>query len=823
MVIAGLTNNCLWFTYGILTDNWFIISPNIIFISLNTFTLVLCLVFDPKTHPLPEDFHVRGDDEDDAASAVVERTPKSPSCKGDSALPSPAFAAMHSPLECIQVSKIDPLGIEHDVQNDLDQWQRGAQDAEPEDKRVAIDKALENRRNSGSGLCLQLALDGLEQRRVEQEAVINDPLLVQRKYTASASFGVVVKGCPTRRPEVLALPAGTGRRTSRHHRIVAADLAGMGSKVSHSSAGDVLQGFANVTVSDVINNINVECVAVATQFASLTLYRIYQFTSSVSPVSSAHPAPQMVGSTAMRVVDVLSALTSLALICSPAIATYRIFRSKSVGVASIVPLATLLANSHMWALYGWIHPQLVPRVRGLPLRRRGRSALPRGLLALHAQAPPGSASAGRDACGLTRRHRLRCAWRNGPHGTDQRSGRVHRGRPLRRRRRVSLWRADGEALPRAQVQVGRLHQRAYGGRQLGQQLHVVHHAAAEGSRVSAEPSPKAPFSHKAEINSSSPAFEALRSPPETLVRLLDERYVVWAHFTIFTPGAAARAASSQDTDKQHDPRMTGDAGVMVVRVWVACSTLAMVYLPSLFVRRIYSEKNTGAAPIVPLLSLLVNSHVWMMYSYMYKTWFPSFPVFLTGDVVSLSYLLIYWRFSSERRRVGRTIGSVIAVLALPSVYVVIGGLGYTGQTRVEVGKTEGYVCDVAVVTLHLVMLKNLVNVFRTRSAASLNLRTLVVGTVNTFGWFTYGIVTSNWIISGPHVFVMVLHTAALVLYAALSPNTHLVASTGAAVTVEDPIVVSIELSSKVGVEEGSKAASNPEYHILSSPMAPLQQ
>ncbi|KAG6592592.1 MtN3-like protein [Phytophthora cinnamomi] len=115
--------------------------------------------------------------------------------------------------------------------------------------------------------------------------------------------------------------------------------------------------------------------------------------------------------------------------------------------------------------------------------------------------------------------------------------------------------------------------------------------------------------------------------------------------------------------------MTGDAGVMVVRVWVACSTLAMVYLPSLFVRRIYSEKNTGAAPIVPLLSLLVNSHVWMMYSYMYKTWFPSFPVFLTGDVVSLSYLLIYWRFSSERRRVGRTIGSVIAVLALPSVYV----------------------------------------------------------------------------------------------------------------------------------------------------------
>ncbi|KAE9031148.1 hypothetical protein PR003_g11381 [Phytophthora rubi] len=56
----------------------------------------------------------------------------------------------------------------------------------------------------------------------------------------------------------------------------------------------------------------------------------------------------------MHVVDVLSALTSLTLIYSPVIATFHIFRRKSVGVASIVPLATLLANSHMWMLYGYV-------------------------------------------------------------------------------------------------------------------------------------------------------------------------------------------------------------------------------------------------------------------------------------------------------------------------------------------------------------------------------------------------------------------------------------------------------------------------------------
>ncbi|KAL4174744.1 hypothetical protein KRP22_006674 [Phytophthora ramorum] len=265
--------------------------------------------------------------------------------------------------------------------------------------------------------------------------------------------------------------------------------------------------------------------------------------------------------------------------------------------------------------------------------------------------------------------------------------------------------------------------------------------------------------------------------------------------------------------------MADSAGVMVVRVWVACSTLAMAYLPSLFVRRIYKERDTGAASIVPLLSLLVNSHVWMMYGYLGETWFPSFPVFLTGDVAALSYLFIYWRFSSEQRRVARTIGVALAVLVLPSSYVIVGGLGYTGQTRAEVGESEGYICDLAVVTLHLVMLRSLINVLQTRSAASLDLRTLAVGTVNTYGWFTYGLVTSNWIISGPHVFVMVLHTTALILYVVLRPNA---ATEEAAIVSEDggPVVV-VELSPKISLDSRTKTAS-PGYHTLWSPMTPLR-
>ncbi|KAF4040649.1 Sugar efflux transporter for intercellular exchange [Phytophthora infestans] len=104
MVIAGLTNNCLWFTYGILSDNWFIISPNIVFISLNTFTLVLCVVFDPKTHPISAGFHAQVDGESDESPALTA-SKISLSCKGDNMMPSPAFEAMHSPLDSIRASK----------------------------------------------------------------------------------------------------------------------------------------------------------------------------------------------------------------------------------------------------------------------------------------------------------------------------------------------------------------------------------------------------------------------------------------------------------------------------------------------------------------------------------------------------------------------------------------------------------------------------------------------------------------------------------------------------------------------------------------------
>ncbi|GMF36429.1 unnamed protein product [Phytophthora fragariaefolia] len=102
MVIAGLSNNVMSITYGIVTDNWYIISPNMFHIAVNTSTLVLYLVFNPKTHPLPGSYHTATANANEAAISIDVTPNASYSRKKTGGEPlSPAFQAMSSPLETL--------------------------------------------------------------------------------------------------------------------------------------------------------------------------------------------------------------------------------------------------------------------------------------------------------------------------------------------------------------------------------------------------------------------------------------------------------------------------------------------------------------------------------------------------------------------------------------------------------------------------------------------------------------------------------------------------------------------------------------------------
>ncbi|ETN15011.1 hypothetical protein F442_02382 [Phytophthora nicotianae P10297] len=265
--------------------------------------------------------------------------------------------------------------------------------------------------------------------------------------------------------------------------------------------------------------------------------------------------------------------------------------------------------------------------------------------------------------------------------------------------------------------------------------------------------------------------------------------------------------------------MVDSTVLLVVRIFAAFGALALICSPSILMRQIHKQKHVGVASVIPLVMLAINSHVWMMYGYLGENYFPIFSCYTFGDLAALTYVAIYWRYTTEHRYVARVIAVALIVIIILSIYAILGGFGYTGQIRAQVAKTMGYIGDATAVCLYAAPMEKLFQVLKHKSAAFINAHMVMASLANNIMWFTYGTLTANWIIIAPNILFIALNSSTLVLCIVFNPKTHPLHESFFAHD-DTPIEVSVELSPK----NGSKVPNipSPEYKAMQSPLEPLR-
>ncbi|KAK1943362.1 Sugar transporter SWEET1 [Phytophthora citrophthora] len=262
--------------------------------------------------------------------------------------------------------------------------------------------------------------------------------------------------------------------------------------------------------------------------------------------------------------------------------------------------------------------------------------------------------------------------------------------------------------------------------------------------------------------------------------------------------------------------MVDSTVLLVVRIFAAFGALALICSPSILMRQIHKQKNVGVASVLPLVTLVINSHVWMMYGYLAENYFPIFSCYVFGDLAALTYVGIYWKYTTERRYVGRVVAVTMVVFTLLSIYAIIAGLGYTGQTRGEAAKTIGFIGDFTAICLYASPMEKLFQVLKHKSAIFINVHMVMASLANNIMWFTYGLLMTNWIIIAPNILFVALNSSTLVLCIMFNPKTHPLHESFFA--DDDSIQVSVELSPK---NDKVVNVPSPEYNAMQSPLEPL--
>lgn len=183
----------------------------------------------------------------------------------------------------------------------------------------------------------------------------------------------------------------------------------------------------------------------------------------------------------------------------------------------------------------------------------------------------------------------------------------------------------------------------------------------------------------------------------------------------------------------------------------------------------------------------------MLYGYLTENVFPVFLTFITGEVLALIYLCVYYRYTSEREQVRKLAGGIFVALLLVTVYALSGEymLGITSQSKEAVGDAVGWIAVTVCILLFASPLATIRRVIRTKNAASFPIAMCVVGFFGNSLWVTYGAMIGDVFMWFSNAICVTLGFVQIIVYIIYNPSKK--------VSQENRELLEVDLEKKLSV------------------------
>uniref|UniRef100_K3WEY3 Bidirectional sugar transporter SWEET n=1 Tax=Globisporangium ultimum (strain ATCC 200006 / CBS 805.95 / DAOM BR144) TaxID=431595 RepID=K3WEY3_GLOUD len=211
----------------------------------------------------------------------------------------------------------------------------------------------------------------------------------------------------------------------------------------------------------------------------------------------------------------------------------------------------------------------------------------------------------------------------------------------------------------------------------------------------------------------------------------------------------------------------------------------MFLSPAPTVYRIHKTKVIGEVSVIPLVSLLANTHSWVVYGLLSGSLFPIFTAAAIGEIAALVFIAVYVIHTTDKAYALKAAGFAATFAVIFTTYAVLGRFGVTNQSHSQVADWAGYIAIVVSLVLNASPFETVVKVIKTKSSSSIPIWLSAAGVVSNALWVVYGFIDDDMIVAIPNACWTIFGVVQVALYVAYSPKKSPARDTKTALTPLD--------------------------------------